>query len=139
MRYIVMDLEWNQFMSPKEAVRKPLLLHGEIIQIGAVKLDESFGIVDRIRIMVRPRYYLRMHWKVSKLTGISTRELRQGMPFPEAAARFREWCGPEFTFLTWGTNDTEILLENLELHGLDRSWVPQTYKRPMPDFGQQKE
>ena len=127
MQYIVMDLEWNQFMSPKEAVRKPLLLTGEIIQIGAVKLNDKLEIVDRIRLMVKPRYYLRMHWKVSKLTGIKTGELKKGMPFPEAAAQFREWCGEEFIFLTWGPNDIEIFRENMELHGLDQGWLPRTY------------
>ena len=41
MNYIVMDLEWNQAMRSDSAVfnRLPIHLRGEIIEIGAVKLN----------------------------------------------------------------------------------------------------
>ena len=44
MSYIVLDLEWNQAMSSNASVfnRLPIHLSGEIIQIGAVKLDDDF-------------------------------------------------------------------------------------------------
>ena len=43
MHYVVMDLEWNQAMSSKSSVfnKLPIHLRGEIIEIGAVKLNED--------------------------------------------------------------------------------------------------
>ena len=37
--YIILDLEWNQPLSPQRMIRDPFNLGGEIIQIGAVKVD----------------------------------------------------------------------------------------------------
>lgn len=37
MNYIVFDMEWNQAFTNKRMVRTPVVLYGEIIQIGAVK------------------------------------------------------------------------------------------------------
>ena len=39
MDYIVLDLEWNQPLSPQRMVREPFILGGEIIQFGAVRID----------------------------------------------------------------------------------------------------
>ena len=38
MNYIVLDMEWNQANSYSEMVKDPIMLTGEIVQIGAVKL-----------------------------------------------------------------------------------------------------
>lgn len=50
MHYIVFDLEWNQpyTLEPNMIRRSGFPFIGEIIQIGAVKLDESLQIVDQI-------------------------------------------------------------------------------------------
>lgn len=48
MHYITLDLEWNQAYQQKAlAVQKRLecRLRGEVIQIGAVKLDEGMNII----------------------------------------------------------------------------------------------
>ena len=39
VNYIVLDLEWNQTLSPKLMIRDTFNLSGEIIQFGAVKID----------------------------------------------------------------------------------------------------
>ena len=44
MNYIVLDLEWNLPFDMKSMVKKPVMLHGEISQIGAVKLNENYHI-----------------------------------------------------------------------------------------------
>ena len=69
-----------------------------------------------------------MNRKVSSLTGIKDAVLREsGVPFPEAMARFRAWCGGESIFLTWGFDDITILKENLALYGMDDSWASRWY------------
>ncbi|MFQ7009592.1 MAG: hypothetical protein ACLRRN_01180 [Oscillospiraceae bacterium] len=56
MHYVVMDLEWNQAMSSKSSVfnKLPIHLRGEIIEIGAVKLNEDMTPAKNFRSMSSP-------------------------------------------------------------------------------------
>ena len=47
MHYIIFDLEWNQPSSASAAVMEPVYLTGEIIEIGAVKLNEDFDTDEK--------------------------------------------------------------------------------------------
>ena len=126
MHYIVMDLEWNQAMSSKSSVfnKLPIHLRGEIIQIGAVRLNEDFTPADEFQIDVKPVYFKRMHYKVKKLTGFDRDRLAKGVSFPEALEQFRRWCGgEEVTFLTWGCDDQGIMEQNIIIHDLDWDWI----------------
>jgi len=127
MQYIVLDLEWNQALTGEMIRRRGFKLAGEIIQIGAVRLGEDLSIGDTLRILVSPKYYKKMHWSVRKLTGISTKSLEDGLPFPQAYAQFMEWCGPDCTFLTWGPDDIPMLKTNLCLHKMETDGVPPSF------------
>ncbi len=116
MRYIVLDLEWNQALSKEAANARGFHLAGEIIQIGAVRLGEDRRAEDTFRRVVAPKIYKKMHWSVRKLTGISTQSLADGMAFPDAYEEFLAWCGGDFALLTWGPDDVPMLLSNLRLH-----------------------
>ena len=122
MNYIILDLEWNQAVNAARMIRKPVMLHGEIIQIGAVKTDDKFNLIDQIKINVRPKYYKIMNSHVEKLTGITQLQLMSGETFPQAFKRFQMWCGEEFRFITWGFDDLGVFADNLALHGLDPSF-----------------
>lgn len=125
MNYVVVDLEWNQAMSSKSSVfnKLPIHLRGEIIEIGAVKLDENMKPTEEFTIDVKPVYFRRMHYKVKKITGFDKDRLANGVSFPEALAKFREWCGEDVTFLTWGCDDQGILEQNIIIHDLDWDWI----------------
>lgn len=127
MHYIVLDLEWNQALSREQFVTEPVKLRGEIVQIGAVKLDESFKTVDVFKIMISPRHYKIMNYKVRELTGIRTSDLRRGHTFPTAFSLFTKWCGEECTLLTWGCDDIPMLKDNMTLHGIDTESLPPHY------------
>ena len=49
----------------------------------------------------------------------------------EAMERFRAWCGEDVIFLTWGFDDITILRENLQLYGIEESWVSRWYNAQM--------
>ena len=125
MTYIVIDLEWNQAMSSKSSVfnHLPIHLRGEIIQIGAVKLDENFAPADEFQCDVRPVWFRKIHYKVKKLTGFNEERLANGLSFPEAVEKFLAWCGPECMFMTWGYDDRGIMEQNLIIHDLDIDWL----------------
>lgn len=134
MNYIVMDMEWNQPWpgSPSSKKVLPVQIRGEIIQIGAVRVTQDREVADEFQIMVRPKYYRHLNRRVSKLTGIKEARLRdEGVPFPEAMERFRDWCGEDIVFLTWGFDDIGILRENLALYGLDSGFTDRWYNAQM--------
>ena len=130
MYYITLDLEWNQAYAQKAlAIQRRLScrLRGEVIQIGAVKLDKNMNICGSYQIIVKPKYYKKLHRHVSELTGISQEQMDLGTPLPEAAERFRKVCGKDFVFLTWGPDDIPMLKENFNANGMDHSWLNNTY------------
>ena len=129
MSYIILDLEWNQARSNREVVedRNGNKLYGEIIQIGAVKLSEKFKIAETLKINVKPKYYKIIHRKVRQITGIKQEDLGRGEEFLSAMARFRKWCGEDFTFLTWGPDDIRVMRRNIEMYGEDTEWINNWY------------
>ena len=128
MNYIIFDLEWNQCGSESEIITEPLCLPGEIIEIGAVKLDDAFQKQDELRLYIKPKYYEKLHRRIVSLTGIRDKMLlEQGLTFPEAYEKFRAFCGEEYSFMTWSTSDLPILVDNMLLHGIDISDLPDTY------------
>ena len=134
MTYIVMDMEWNQPWPGSPSSRKvlPVAIRGEIIQIGAVRITEDQEVADEFQVLIKPKYYRHLNRRVSKLTGIKESRLKdEGVSFPDAMAAFREWCGEDITFLTWGFDDIGILKENLRLFGLEENWTDRWYNAQM--------
>ena len=134
MNYIVMDMEWNQPWpgSPSSKKVLPIQIRGEIIQIGAVRVTEDQQVSDEFQILIKPKYYRHLNRRVSKLTGIKETQLREeGVPFPEAIEAFRNWCGEDIVFLTWGFDDIGILRENLMLFNLDTAFTEKWYNAQM--------
>ena len=134
MNYIVLDMEWNQPWPGSPSSRKvlPVQIRGEIIQIGAVRMTEDQQVQDEFQIMIKPKYYRHLNRRVSKLTGIKESRLKEeGVPFAYAMEQFRDWCGEDIVFLTWGFDDIGILRENLQLHGLSIDWTGRWYNAQM--------
>lgn len=134
MQYIVLDMEWNQPWPGTYAAKRvlPVKIRGEIIQIGAVRVTDRQIVGDEFQALIRPKYYRKLNKKVSSLTGIKDSMLAErGIPFPESMERFRDWCGDDCVFLTWGFDDIAILKENMALHQLDSSWIDRWYNAQM--------
>lgn len=120
-------MEWNQPTGKSEKITEPLPLCGEIIQIGAVKLNESFNVSDTFNVMIKPVYYKKMNSSVKKLTGICDNDLQGGIPFSKAYENFLNFCGEDFCLLTWGNDDILVLNANLAIHGIVSEKSPITY------------
>ncbi len=134
MNYIVLDMEWNQPWPGSPSAKKVLPVHirGEIIQIGAIRVTEEQILEDEFQILIKPKYFRRLNRRVSKLTGIKeSRLMEEGVPFKEAMERFRDWCGEDIIFLTWGFDDISILRENLQLHGMPHQWIERWFNAQM--------
>ncbi len=134
MQYIVLDMEWNQPWPGSYAAQRPLpvQIHGEVIQIGAVRMLEDQTVADEFQALIRPKFYRRLNSRVAKLTGIKESRLKaEGLSFDEAINEFYNWCGDDCVFLTWGFDDIPILEGNMILHGYDPVWIQNWYNAQM--------
>lgn len=114
MNYIVFDLEWNQ--SPEGKKNSNSRLPFEIIEIGAVKLNEQFETVDSFQRLIKPQVYNWIHDSIHEVIHVNYKDLINGTPFPRAAREFLEWCGQEYRFFTWGNQDVMELQRNLKYY-----------------------
>lgn len=125
--YIVMDLEFNypatRFRSEQNGIR----LTQEIIQIGAVKLNEGLEQTDSFCAFVKPTAYPKMNRDVQELTEITTEMIHSGKPFPETVEDFLKWCGEDPVFITWSDNDIISLEDNMLYHGMEIGDLPRCF------------
>lgn len=116
MNYIVLDLEWNQSTNgQKEVPGIPF----EIIEIGAIKLNDKGVMLDEFSRLIKPSVYREMHQITSKLIHLQMQELERGEAFPEVMDAFLRWCGEtEYMFCTWGSLDLTELQRNLRHYNM---------------------
>jgi inhibitor of KinA sporulation pathway (predicted exonuclease) len=111
MKYIVLDLEWNQG-SKEESSHAEISF--EIVEIGAIKLDESLQTLGTFTELVKPQIYHEMHHITGQLIQIQIQDLAHGGSYPDVMMRFLNWCGDEpYQFCTWGIMDLGILQKNM--------------------------
>lgn len=116
MNYIVFDLEWNQCPYGKERENKRLPF--EIIEIGAVKLDEERNVIDTFQELIRPSVYHRMHFHTKEILQIDMDMLESGLPFSKGIRKFLKWCTEDVMFCTWGPMDLVELQRNMKYYRL---------------------
>ncbi len=116
MNYIVFDLEWNQSSDKRD---KDYGLPFEIVEIGAVKLNDKKEIISEFNQLVKPQIYQTIHYMTTKIIHIDKEELDTGKPFTEVARDFLKWCGRNYIFCTWGTLDLTEFQRNLCYYGMD--------------------
>jgi inhibitor of KinA sporulation pathway (predicted exonuclease) len=122
MNYIVFDLEYNQPFKINSNNIHYKLLH-EILEIGAVKLNENLEIIDTFRIYVKPEVYKKINPRVVKLTKITQYDLQYSFPFTYCYEQFIKWIGSEFILCCWGSNDILELLSSCNFYNIDISWL----------------
>ena len=129
MAYIVFDMEWNQPMCAAQPLKgkNGVKLSGEIMQIGAIKLDGDGEIIGDFSLCVKPHFYKRLNKRVRELTGITKEELMEADTFPAVFAQFDAFCGNEPTLLSWGFDDVPILRQNLIAWGLGTEICENSY------------
>lgn len=133
MTYLVFDLEWNiagrgDETPASERRRMPF----EIIEIGAVRLNECLDVVGTFQEDVRPILYTKLQYHISKVTHRTQESLAEGGPFSEVFGRFLDFAGDDAVLASWGTADTDVLRQNLRYHterdlpwqrAMDLQWI----------------
>lgn len=114
MNYIVLDLEWNQCPDGKE--KEVDRLPFEVIEIGAVKVNEKQEIIGQFSELIKPQVYKKMDSKISEIVHVTMEDLQKGRTFPEVIKDFLAWCGEDFIFCTWGPMDLVELQRNMKYY-----------------------
>ena len=107
--FVVMDLEWNN------AYNKVLkAFFNEIIEIGAVMIDENMEVTDTFSALIRSQLSKKLSGRVRDLTHITNEDMYGGISFDRAISDFTKWIGDkDCVFMSWGNTDIHVLLENL--------------------------
>ncbi|MEY8339400.1 3'-5' exonuclease [Lachnospiraceae bacterium 62-35] len=115
--FVVFDLEWNQSPNGKEGTIEHFPF--EIIEIGAVKLNQEFHIISEFHELVKPKVYTSFHFKISEVVHMDMEELMdKGRDFPTVMREFEDWCGNGAVFCTWGSMDLMELQRNIAYYGM---------------------
>ncbi|MGN0436757.1 MAG: exonuclease domain-containing protein [Wujia sp.] len=125
MNYIVFDLEWNQCCGGHEYENPRMPF--EIIEIGAVKLDSKFNIIDSYSSIVKPRLYKKLQPHIKAILNYDETTLRTGRPFDMVCREFLKWCGEDYTFCTWGSMDLSYLQNNMDYYYMKPLAAPLMY------------
>lgn len=119
MNYIVFDLEFNMFFKFKEGECPNPALKSEIIQIGAVKLNERLETIGEFNSIIRPVIYKRINPYVKKKINLSSGMVVKGKSFGEAIKSFSTWLGEDSVLCSWGHDDMLGLRDNCLFFGVD--------------------
>lgn len=119
MNYIIVDLEATCWEGSR-------LFNNEIIEIGALKINEEGSIVSEFSAFVKPLKHPILSEFCKELTSISQSEVDQANYFPEVVAAFQEWIGvgqSDYLLCSWGFYDQKQFEADCKLYGLDFSWT----------------
>ncbi|QYX78704.1 3'-5' exonuclease [Streptomyces akebiae] len=110
--FVIFDLEFTTWPGAMEQDWSAPGQLREIVQIGAVRVDEGYAVVEEYETLVRPVVNPRLSPFFTTLTGIDQRSVdRDGLPPARAVTDFLAFCrgGP---VLSYG-NDMLVLGENI--------------------------
>lgn len=125
MKYIIFDLEFNQSCNKEDKV---IQLPFEIIQIGALKLDENFQTISTFNKLVKPTVYKNVLPYIQELTKITDEMVSNAHNFIDVYYDFMNFIGKEdITFIIWGTVDLKELYKNILYFELPTKNLPKLY------------
>ncbi len=104
VNHIMIDLEMNKIERQYRGDKK---LSSELIEIGAVKMNSRFDVIDKYQTYVSPSFG-KMNSRIIKLTGITDDKLKGAPDFFKALDDFGRWIGSEKTvFYSWSMSDIQ--------------------------------
>ena len=116
MNYIILDFEMNPIAKKYKEARA--ISTNEIIEIGAVILDEKFVVMGEFKTLVKPQYNDVIFPKCESLTGIYTNMVEGAPTFTTAYEMFVNWCesyGDEYEIYAWSESDYNQLVSEMTL------------------------
>ena len=128
MVHIVIDLEMNPISRSLKEVRRFLL--DEVIEFGAVKLDENYQPIAEFQRYVKPQFgEITKH--ITKLTGITNETVADKNTFAAEFKNFFDWIGTwDMTLYSWSPSDINQLkaecaykIPDFDGEKMERHWI----------------
>lgn len=135
MKHIVIDLEMNAL--DRKFKEEKAICGREIIQIGAVLLDDQYQEIGYFNTLVKPQYNERIESKFEKMTGIKTEMVQNAPFFKDAIEQFFSWChsiNEEIHIYQWSESDYEQITKELALKRICLSSVNAGLLQEFQDF-----
>ncbi len=107
MHYVILDMEWD---SAYHKYYKRFV--NQILQIGAVKLDKNFKIVDIFDVTIKSSISKRVSRRFVELTGITKEMMLEGISLENAVDQYNNWLGDDTVTITWSNSDLYTIAEN---------------------------
>lgn len=116
MRYCIIDLEctcWDKKDPDKQS--------HEIIEIGAVLLNENYNYISEFNYFVRPIYNSVLDQYCTDLTSIKQSDIDSALKLPAIITFMTDWLGTteDVIFCSWGYFDKKQLLKECTDHMID--------------------
>ena len=107
MTYTILDLEWDGvYYEPKKRYIN------QILQIGAVKLDRNFKVVDTFERTIRSSISDKVSGRFTRLTGITNEDMLGGVPLSTAVLEYNAWIDEDTVTMTWSNSDLYTVMDN---------------------------
>lgn len=128
VQHIMIDLEMNKIDKQTDGDKS---LSNELIEIGAVRMDEDFQLLDKYQTYVMTDYG-KIAPKIRELTGITDDKLVGAPRFCDAMDDFTKWIGAgKTTFYSWSMSDLRQFQIEANYKGykkpiirqMEKSWV----------------
>ncbi len=120
MNYIILDLEATCWRG------KPPRGINEIIEIGAVKVNEYGEVKGLFSKLIKPVVNPVLSGFCKKLTGISQEQVNIADNFIKVMDEFHDFIGygfEDYRLYSWGNNDRSFFRTNCILHNLEDDWL----------------
>lgn len=115
-QYVVVDLEMCRVPFAKKTEEYPC--RNEIIEIGAVLVNEKLEITDSFKTYVAPEFGVLDDY-IQKLTGITNSDLENAPTLQKALEKFTEWLPENAVLVSWSDNDEYQMSEEMYYKYID--------------------
>ena len=122
MKYIFVDFEMQKI--DKIHKEKRAICKQEIIEIGAIMLDEDYNEISTFKKYVKPAYSEHISRNITELTGITDNYLFCQKDIAFEIEEFAKWClsyDDDITVYAWSENDLKQINEEFQLKGIEFS------------------
>ena len=125
MNYLVVDFEFTFYKRP---VGRPRAFFAEIIEIGAVKLDESLKECGKLQNFVKPHFFPKHAKDAMDFCMITDADMKKAITFPAMLEKMSAMYEAGNTlFVAWGDSDYKVLAEGCGRHKLDNPVLQADY------------
>lgn len=125
MRIVFIDLEFCKVSKINREARK--LSKSEIIEVGAVKLDDKNHVIERFDAFVKPQYGEITPF-ITELTHIRPEDVSDAGGFREVMNSFLGWLGDEEVIMySWSGSDWRQIQSECRLKGYENARLESLY------------